>query len=298
MIDRRRLIEGAVLGIATTASAAAGATLPRARCGQAGTRGTIHRGYCDGPFGQIHFRTSGLGAPIILCHGAGRTSHGYYAVLPRLAEAGFCAIAFDTPGAGLSDPAPHEPSIEELSTAIDAIECHLGVSSAFIAGHHTGGNMASAFAARRPDGAKALAISGPEAGFHYTSYAETLPAAASIDGAHVMDLWRKLASYRFPSMSPEEMTRNFAYELLARPTSWHLSFATGKFDAARTYSAIHCPTLVLCGRKDGLFAYMDDTRRVRPDFEYAELPGFGLDEAPEAWADAVAQFFSRHRSPA
>jgi len=296
MLDRRRLMGSAALGFAAAASAAPGQAAPRDRGRQGLSSGAVRRGYCDGPFGQIHYRTAGRGTPVILCHGAGRTSHGYDLVLPRLAATGFRAIAFDTPGAGLSDAAPQEPSIAELSTAIDAVLAHLGVNSACIAGHHTGGNMASAFAARRPRAVKALAISGPEAGFRYTSYAETIPMPARVDGAHVMDLWRKLAGYRAPSATAEEMTRNFAYELLARPTSWHLSFATGKFDAAATYLKVRCPTLVLCGRKEGLFAYMDDTQRLRPDFAYLELPGLGLDEVPEAWADAVSRFFMRHRS--
>jgi pimeloyl-ACP methyl ester carboxylesterase len=290
MLRRRRLLSLALsaplLAAATRAAAAADASTARPAAGT----GAVRRGYFDGPYGQIHFREAGAGDAVILCHGAGQTSHVYVPVLESLARAGYRAIAFDTPGAGLSDAAPGEPSMQELSLAIDAALAYLGVPKATIAGNHTGGNMASVFAGRRPDATRALVISGPEAGFHYTNYAETKPGPATPDGAHVVDLWRKLARYRAPSTTPEQTTEKLAYELLARPTSWQLSFATGRFDAAAAYEKVRSPTLVVCGVLDGLYRYMETTRKLRPDFVYRDLRGAGLDEFPLEWAEAVIAF--------
>jgi pimeloyl-ACP methyl ester carboxylesterase len=114
-------------------------------------------------------------------------------------------------------------------------------------------------------------------------------------GAHVVDLWRALARYRSPSTTPEQMTEKFAYELLARPTSWQLSFATGRFDAAAAYEKIRRPTLVVCGVRDGLYRYMETTRQLRPDFRYRDLRGRGLDEFPLEWAESVIAFLRELR---
>ncbi len=52
-----------------------------------------HRGYTDGPFGQIHYQdTGGDGEPLILCHQAPITSRQFDLVYPLLAAAGIYAL--------------------------------------------------------------------------------------------------------------------------------------------------------------------------------------------------------------
>ena len=61
------------------------------------------RGYVDGPDGQIHYRSHGEGPPLLLVHQAPWASIQYRHALPRIAAAGFRAIAYDRRGFGRSD---------------------------------------------------------------------------------------------------------------------------------------------------------------------------------------------------
>ena len=61
---------------------------------------TLRRAYVDGPYGQLHLRIAGHGTPLILLHQSPLSGDQFSAVLPLLAEAGFCAVAMDTPGFG------------------------------------------------------------------------------------------------------------------------------------------------------------------------------------------------------
>ena len=60
------------------------------------------RCYIDGPDGQVHYRTLGAGAPIVLIHQAPWGSIQYRAAMPVLAAAGYQVIAPDLPGHGMS----------------------------------------------------------------------------------------------------------------------------------------------------------------------------------------------------
>jgi pimeloyl-ACP methyl ester carboxylesterase len=206
------------------------------------------------------------------------------------------AVAVDTPGAGMSDPASSEPDIGMLSFAIDAVLLHLRAENVYLVGHHTGGNLAASFAARRPGNVRGLVISGPEAGFVYRHYESSLPEAPRADGAHLTNLWALMVAYAPEGLSPALLTRHFSYAVLCRDHAWHQNFATAKFNAGTCYEAVKSPTLVLCGTRDPMYAYVEETRRLRPDFEFVEFPGatsYILDQDCAGWCAAILAFLSR-----
>jgi pimeloyl-ACP methyl ester carboxylesterase len=253
----------------------------------------VTRHYCDGPFGQLHYRSSGQGPVVVFSHQAGSSSHAYEQVIRAFADQGYTAIAFDTPGAGLSDAALLEPSIEELSVAIDAIVHALGAETVVVVGHHTGGNIATAYALRNPDRTSALVISGPEAGFVYRNFQDSVPKSAAADGQHIRWAWERMTSFPHDGVSAEDLTRHFAFGLLSRDFGWHQNFATAKFDAAAAYVAVSVPTLVVCGAADPMHRYLPQTRQLRPDFTYTELPGvssYVLDQDSTGWCEAILAF--------
>ncbi len=111
---------------------------------------TVRRGYVDTRHGQVHYRESGSGAPLLLLHATPRSSR-VYGKLQRLLAARFCVIAPDTLGFGNSDPLPADVTMPMLAESIaDLIEVlNLGTPALF--GLHTGNKVGAALAASRPD---------------------------------------------------------------------------------------------------------------------------------------------------
>jgi pimeloyl-ACP methyl ester carboxylesterase len=97
-------------------------------------------------------REQGRGPDVVLLHGVPSSSFLYRKVIPRLADQGVRAIAFDFPGLGLADrPRGFDYSWSGLASwlgeAIDALEldrCHLVV-------HDIGGPIGCEWAVRNPD---------------------------------------------------------------------------------------------------------------------------------------------------
>jgi pimeloyl-ACP methyl ester carboxylesterase len=97
-------------------------------------------------------REQGEGPNVVLLHGVPASSFLYRKVIPRLADQGLRAIAFDFPGLGLADR-PHSFDYSWsglarwLGEAIDALgldRCHLVV-------HDIGGPIGCEWAVRNPD---------------------------------------------------------------------------------------------------------------------------------------------------
>ena len=119
------------------------------------------RGYADGPYGQVHFRDTGSGMPLVLCHQAPQTSRQFTNVYQPLHRRGIRAIGVDTPGFGESDPTPFVPTVEDWAAAIPAALDHLGLAQADVLGHHTGGMVATEVALQFPERVRRLIINGP-----------------------------------------------------------------------------------------------------------------------------------------
>ena len=67
------------------------------------------RGYTGASGAQLHYRMLGEGPPVFLMHSSPLSSAFMLGQLQVLADAGYRAIALDTPGYGQSDPLPTPP---------------------------------------------------------------------------------------------------------------------------------------------------------------------------------------------
>jgi pimeloyl-ACP methyl ester carboxylesterase len=72
-------------------------------------------------------------------------------VQDELAKPGLSSIAVDTPGYGMSDPAPGQPTIRDLADNLVPVLDDLHVTRVIIVGHHTGSLIAPSFAAHHAD---------------------------------------------------------------------------------------------------------------------------------------------------
>ncbi|MFI6151563.1 alpha/beta fold hydrolase [Kitasatospora sp. NPDC051170] len=99
--------------------------------------------------------------PLVLIHGSGASGGFWSPVVPALAGR-YHVIRVDLPGHGRSLPAPSYDVPEQAGRLAGVLD-ELGVRPVTVAGHSSGGYIATALAERRPDlvGSLALVSSGP-----------------------------------------------------------------------------------------------------------------------------------------
>ncbi|AXE76384.1 alpha/beta fold hydrolase [Streptomyces atratus] len=99
--------------------------------------------------------------PLVLIHGSGASGSSWGPVVPALASR-YHVIRIDLPGHGQSAPAPSYDVPEQAASLAAALD-ELGLRPVTVAGHSSGGYIATALAEQRPDlvGSLALISSGP-----------------------------------------------------------------------------------------------------------------------------------------
>lgn len=258
---------------------------------------TLRRVYVDGPHGQLHLRIAGDGAPLLLLHQSPLSGDQFSAALPLLAEAGFCAVAMDTPGFGQSDRPTEPVGISGYADAIPAVLAAMGWSKTHVLGHHTGASIAANLAARRPELVDRLVLNGvallsDEERAHFAQF-RFAPLEPQADGSHLLAAWnQRLAAS--PGWSNLEAMHRYVTALLANPTDYFWGFeAAFAHDMAADLAAITAPTLIFSNTGEDLYAASQRAHALRPDFAFAALQGGThdiIDEQPEAWAAAVTAF--------
>ncbi|MCS7002481.1 MAG: alpha/beta fold hydrolase, partial [Dehalococcoidia bacterium] len=117
------------------------------------------RGFAATAKGQIHYRESGEGPPLVLVHETARSSDGFSEVMPYLARQ-FRVIAMDTPGFGDSYRPTESPGIAGYAQSILDFFDALGLQRPHLLGFHTGAAFAAEAAARAPDRVDRLVLCG------------------------------------------------------------------------------------------------------------------------------------------
>jgi len=258
----------------------------------------IRRSYIDGPYGQLHLREAGAGGtPLILLHQSPLSGAQFEAALPLLADAGFHAVAMDTPGFGQS-VRPAEPvGIAGYADAVAAALAVCGWGNADILGHHTGASIAASFAARYPAAVDRLILNGvallsDEERAHFANF-RFAPLELQPDGAHLLAVWnQRLAAS--PGWTDLRAMHRYVVEMLANGDDYHWGFtAAFAHDLRADLMAIASPTLVLTNTGEDLYEASRRAAALRPDWSFAALDGGThdiVDEQPEAWVAAVTAF--------
>jgi haloalkane dehalogenase len=260
---------------------------------------TIHRTYIDGPYGQLHLTIAGEGAPLLLLHQSPLCGEQFSAALPLLAEAGFMAVALDTPGFGQS-ALPAEPvGIGGYAEAIPAVYAGLGWTTAHVLGHHTGASIGASFAARHPKMIDRLILNGvallSDAERAHFAQFRFEPLEPKPDGSHLIAAWNQRLKAS-PGWSDIAAMHRHVTTMLANPDHYHWGFvAAFAHDMVADLEAITAPTLILSNTGDDLYEASRRAHALRPDFGFAALKGGThdvVDEQPEAWVAAVRGFLA------
>jgi pimeloyl-ACP methyl ester carboxylesterase len=260
------------------------------------------RGYADGPFGQVHYRDTGEGRPLILCHQAPQTSRQFTNIYEPLHRRGIRAIAVDLPGYGESDPTPFVPTVEDWAAIVPAVLDHLGLDKVDVLGHHTGSLVATEAALQFPDRVGKLILNGPlplgieeRMMFLEGGVTQDILFEYQADGSHLQDAFAIRYRMYGDGVDPETITRYTVERFQGYAPVWTGHHAAFIYDHGAAIEKIGHATLILTNTGDQIYAHAKLTREMRPDFAYIELTGGGIDivdQMPEEWADAVVEFLN------
>jgi pimeloyl-ACP methyl ester carboxylesterase len=260
---------------------------------------TMRKAYCDGPYGQLHMRIVGEGDPLLLLHQSPLNGGQFDAVLPLLAQQGFCAVALDTPGFGASTRPAEPVGISGYAAALPAVFEAMAWTDACLLGHHTGAMTAAHFAAQNPAQIRKLILNGvpllsDEDQAHFAHF-RFEPLVPKEDGSHLLAAWNQRLTAS-PGWNDIRAMHRYVVDLLANPDAYGWGFeAAFAHDMVPDLMAITAPTLILTNSGEDLYAASQRARDLRPDFAFAALEGGThdiIDEQPRAWARAVVDFLN------
>lgn len=266
----------------------------------------MRRAYADGPYGQIHYLDGQHGRPLVLLHQAVMTANQFDYVFEPLMKLGFRPIAIDLPGFGLSDRTPFVPKVSDYAPVVPAVLDALGIRRAAIVGHHTGALVVNEVAIQYPKRVIANVMCGPL----FIPEEQRAALIADIGGrerafralphaAHMNQLAEARERYAGTSVSADRISDYVVQAMLAmqRGAYWYGHNAGLNYRQEEPIMKITQPTLLLTNTGDLLYESAKTAKRMRPDFEFRELQGGGIDivdQQPEEWAASVGDFLSRH----
>lgn len=110
--------------------------------------------------GRLHWVEKGEGKPVVMIHGLAGNLHNFsYAMVDRLAEAGYRAISIDRPGCGWSERDSDEQArIPEQARMIAEMLAKEGIEKPLLVGHSLGGAVSLALALNHADQVGGLAL--------------------------------------------------------------------------------------------------------------------------------------------
>ena len=103
---------------------------------------------------------------MLLIHGIGHSISAWNHQIPALVDAGFRALAIDTPGFGRSEAAPDHWGETEVADHLAAFLDAVGVAETAVVGHSLGGAYATLLTLYRPGMVRRLVLAAPAIGSH------------------------------------------------------------------------------------------------------------------------------------
>lgn len=259
----------------------------------------------------LHVREIGTGSPIILMHGITANAAIWDPVIQGLEDVGH-VISISQRGHGQSDkPKVSADSYKSTAYATDVIELieFLAAGKAILVGHSLGARNALAIAALRPDLVAAV-IAVDFTPFIEAEVFDSLSVRVE-GGNQTFDDVAALRAYvedRYPMMPEDAVTRRVehGYELTrngliarASPEALTATVEGLREPLEAVVSSIRVPTLFIRGMQSNLVtsgAFVM-TKQLRPDLDYAEVPGTDH-YVPEENPGAITAFIRliAHRS--
>jgi pimeloyl-ACP methyl ester carboxylesterase len=255
----------------------------------------VRRGYFECRYGQLHVHNSipsggGFeeGTPLLCLHSSLLSGRAF---LPFLAVAGAQRSVFapDLPGFGDSDPPPAGAGVAEHAAAIGDFLDAMRLRQIDLLGHRFGALVAAELAATRTAQVRRLVLVSPP---RAPDTSEAAPPAPIADGGHLLEEWRRAASYCGPGASPESVTAALAQRLRNSAPAAAAAAAERGYSLRNRLAEVSMPLLVLRLREEAA-PNTGQARDVPARARLIELPDRGaslFETAPEAAAQALESF--------
>ena len=240
---------------------------------------------------RVHYLTQGDGPAVILLHNATGSTRDWRYLMPRLADAGYRAVAYDRPGFGRSTPVANWPldylhqDQDDLFALMDA----LGVSRAALAGNSDGAAISLLAAAERPQRIAAVVAESP----HLWYEQENLAAGFR----HFQETLGQDPRFH---KSMQQAHGDQAEQVIQRWQNRWLDPAFFGWDERSVLDSVTCPVLVVHGGQDPFFP-VSHSRTIAdslPDADFWLLPDVGHTphlEIPTDYATRVIAFLHHIR---
>ena len=237
-----------------------------------------------------------------MLHGFSHDSRVWRPQLRSLADE-FTVIAWDAPGAGLSDDPPEPFSFDEWATSLEAFMDAIEVATSHLVGLSWGGVLAQVFAHRYPARVRSLVLADTYAGWR-GSLPAPMPAerlAACLADSHLPPA--EFVGRYLPGMFSASPPTAAVDELAAIMADVHplgfrlMATALAEADTSGILPTLTVPTLLVWGDADvrSPIGIADQFRAAIPGARFVEIRGAGHVsnlERPEEFTAAVRMFCS------
>ncbi|WP_232491489.1 alpha/beta fold hydrolase [Novosphingobium kaempferiae] len=247
----------------------------------------VRRAYCNGPYGQVHYRIARPAEPAVLppllcLHQTPKSGIDYEPIMPLLAAQGRVVLAPDTPGYGGSD-APLAPiGIRDFGHVMAGFletmraDGVIGEGPIDVMGYHTGSVTATELAVTRPRLIRRLVLVSLAA-YEAEERARRLASIDRFpvprpDASHVAQLWNLMETMHDARVDLGWKHASLAEHL--RPGDrlpWGFR-AVYEYDFIGALEKLRQPTLLLCPEDDLWEVTHREAHRIA-DLTLVELPG-------------------------
>ncbi len=238
---------------------------------------------------RLRYLEAGVGPAVLLLHCAslGTSAEIYRQTLTDLAEAGFCAIAYDQPGFGLS---PAQGPVDPRDTYAPEVMAALGIERAALIAHSRSGALAVELALKEPERYTHLIVLGTgsllppleEAGGEREAAEQRQQESGQATREPTLDETRALLEadlYNHDLITLEMLERRHAFSIGPNLASFAARTATGFSNKAPKAGAppplrerlgdLKVPLLMIYGRQDRARAgeRAELLKRQRPELD-------------------------------
>ncbi|MFZ5855684.1 MAG: alpha/beta fold hydrolase [Chloroflexota bacterium] len=241
---------------------------------------------------SLAFERIGRGAPLVLIHGFPFDHSIWDEVIPLLKD-DFDLILPDVRGFGQSDAVDEAYTMTDLASDLAALLDHLGLESAFLAGHSMGGYVTLAFADAYSQRVRGLALVSSQAAADPSErkagrYAQARQIKEDGIGETVAGMTTKLTA--------DVRVQKFVHDLMRKQKpAGYIGSLQAMAERSDTMSALEdnsFPVLLIHGEADGLIP-LERAREIQvkvPRARMVELSGVGhmpMMESPQQVADSL-----------
>lgn len=252
----------------------------------------VRRGFIDLAYGQVHYRTVGIGGrPLIMLHSNPTSARALEPLMRRMGE-DRRVIAPDTPGFGDSDPLPvAQPEIHDFAAAVGSAIDRLGFERVDLYGTHTGANIALELAVGRPQRTGRVILDAialyrederAELLAHYAPERRPEP-----DGSHMLWAWhfmrdqslfwpwfrREAGRRRDVDVPDPDTLHGWVLDVLKAIRTYHAGYhASFRYAKEAQLSRLTVPTLVASSSSDIFFDRIEAVARLVPAARMQVLP--------------------------